>query len=222
VRKGYRIGALAAFVAMTAPAAAQQQDDAGWMVARERTWHVSGFLSRWVESNLPPFVYNVATGRAGYADSYFAAGALAYAIVPRFDVPFPGTEFAFRGNSLEIEGQVLRHFGLQDHFEGTLAAVLRSGEIPLFGGLSANVAWGNGFSIALDDPKYEKGPDEIRGVDSRRFQYYMGFEAELTHASQPNIHLVAKLHHRSGIYGVIAPRHTGSNFIGAGVRFDIR
>ena len=50
----------------------------------------------------------------------------------------------------------------------------------------------------------------------------MGFEAEFTHASQPNIHLVAKLHHRSGVYGLVSPRHTGSNFIGGGVRFDIR
>ena len=189
---------------------------------RQRSFHLSGYVSRWVNSNLPPFLYNVATGKATYADSYLAAAGAAYVVVPRFDLILPGTSFGLRGNSIEVEGQGVKHFGFQDHVEGTIAAVVRSGEVPLIGGLSFNVAWGNGFSYAFGDPDYEKGPGLVRGVDTRRLQYYMGFEAEFTHASQPDIHLVAKLHHRSGIYGVISPQQTGSNFVGAGVRFDIR
>ena len=187
---------------------------------RQRRFHLSGYLSHWVNSNLPPFLYNAATGKLTFADSYFAAVGGAAVVVPRFDLILPGTSFGLRGNSIEIEAQGVKHFGLQDHIEGTIAAVVRSGEVPLFGGLSFNVAWGNGFSYAFSYPDYEKGPDSIRGVDTRRLQYYMGFEAEFTHASQPDIHLVAKLHHRSGIYGVISPQRTGSNYIGAGIRFD--
>ena len=215
-----------ALAAFAAPAVAAEPPadavDVEALFLRQRTIHLSGTVSRWVESNLPPFLYNVATGQVRYADSFIASAGAAYVVVPRFDLILPGTSFGLRGNSVELEAQAVKHFGFQDHVEGTIAAVLRSGEVPVFGGLSFNVAWGNGFSYAFDDPNYEKGPALIRGVDSRRLQYYMGFEAEFTHASQPDIHLVAKLHHRSGIYGVISPRHTGSNFIGAGLRFDIR
>jgi hypothetical protein len=192
------------------------------LLLRQRTFHLSGYLSHWVNSNLPPFLYNAATGKLTFADAYFAAVGGATVVVPRFDLILPGTSFGLRGNSIEIEAQGVKHFGFQDHVEGTIAAVVRSGEVPLFGGLSVNVAWGNGFSYAFSDPDYEKGPDSIRGVDTRRLQYYMGFETEFTHASEPDIHLVAKLHHRSGIYGVISPQRTGSNYIGAGIRFDFR
>jgi hypothetical protein len=49
----------------------------------------------------------------------------------------------------------------------------------------------------------------------------MGLETEFTHESTPNAHFFLKLHHRSGIYGLISPRKTGSNYIGAGLRWDI-
>jgi hypothetical protein len=46
------------------------------------------------------------------------------------------------------------------------------------------------------------------------------YEVELTHEWLKNWHFVLNVHHRSGIWGVIAPQKTGANYIGGGIRFD--
>jgi hypothetical protein len=43
---------------------------------------------------------------------------------------------------------------------------------------------------------------------------------ELTHERLKNWHFVLNVHHRSGIWGAIAPQETGANYIGGGIRFD--
>ncbi|WP_204985693.1 hypothetical protein [Microvirga pakistanensis] len=188
---------------------------------RDRTWFLTVVGAQWSETRLPTFPYNLVTGRLRADGTYFVSGAVSRAIIPQFDIPVPATGWTLPGNSLEAEVQLVKHWGFQDHIEGTAALVLRSGEIPVFEGLSFNVAWGNGLSYAFSNPAYEFGPDGLRGIGSRRLQYYMGFETEWTHTSLPKIHLVTKLHHRSGIYGIISPQRTGSNYLGAGIRVDI-
>ncbi|EBW2381250.1 hypothetical protein DAR30_24855, partial [Salmonella enterica subsp. enterica serovar Enteritidis] len=106
--------------------------------------------------------------------------------------------------------------------EAAAALVLRSPEWHIFGPLSTNVAIGNGFSYAFSDPKFEYGRHLVRGEDTVRFQYHISLENEWTHKDLPNVHLVGMLHHRSGMYGVVSPSKTGSNYIGAALRFDIQ
>ena len=48
----------------------------------------------------------------------------------------------------------------------------------------------------------------------------MPFEFEFTHEKLKRWHFVLNVHHRSGIWGVIAPHYTGANYIGAGIRVD--
>ena len=113
---------------------------------------------------------------------------------------------------------MLRHFGSQSHWEGTLALVFRTGQIPLFGGLSVNLAFGEGLSYASERPNLE---GSFR-VEPSRLLNYLAFEAEFSHASLPGVFFVPRIHHRSGIFGVIAPKESGSNFTGAGIRIDLR
>lgn len=173
----------------------------------------------WAESRLPRLPQNVVTGKIRFDDSYIFGAAISYVPIKRFDIPLL-FGLSLPDNSLELEGQLVKHFGKQDHLEGTAAVVIRSGEIHPFEKLSFNVAWANGLSFAFSDPAHELGTTGKRGVDTRRMQYYMGIETEFTHSALPDFHLVTKLHHRSGIYGVISPSKTGSNFIGAGLRWD--
>ncbi len=70
----------------------------------------------------------------------------------------------------------------------------------------------------LDAPTYEYGRELVRGHDTVQLQYYMGFEAEYAHASWERLSVFTRLHHRSGMYGMISPSKTGSNFIGIGLR----
>jgi hypothetical protein len=187
---------------------------------RGREWHATLFLNTWIDTRLPELPKNVVTGNLQFRNAHFFGGAVSYVPIQRFDIPF--FSYTLRGNSVELEGQVVKHFGNQDHLETTGAVVIRSGEFRPLDKLSFNAAWANGLSYAFSHPAYERGADGVRGVNSRQLQYYMGIEMELTNPAMPNLHLVTKLHHRSGIYGLISPSKTGSNYIGVGLRWDIK
>ncbi|MDF2810762.1 MAG: hypothetical protein K0S56_1793 [Microvirga sp.] len=200
---------LVAIVLVGGPAAAR---------ASERTWHATGYVSRWANTDLLDVPERSFAGDLTFEDSNFLGAGITRVIVPSFAIPLPGTDFAFRGNRIELEGQVVRHFGDQTHWEGTLALMFRTGQIPLFGGLSVNIAFGEGLSYASERPRLE---GSFR-VEPSRFLNYLALEAEFSHASLPGVYFVPRIHHRSGIFGVIAPRESGSNFIGAGIRVDLR
>ena len=189
----------------------------GPAAGEERRWAVMGTVSRWVNADLLEIPERTATGRLRFEDSNFAGAALTRTIVPSFAIPLPGTDFAFRGNRIELEGQVVRHFGEQHHWEGTLALMFRTGDIPLFGGLSVNFGFAEGLSYASERPELEGSP----GVRPRHFLNYLAVEAEFKHASLPGVAVVPRIHHRSGVFGLIAPKTSGSNFIGVGVRVDL-
>lgn len=184
----------------------------------ERSWYATGYASRWANTDILDVPERSITGNLSFKDANFAGIGLGRVLVPSFAVPLPGTDFAFRGNRIELEGQVLRHFGGQDHWEGVLALMFRTGQIPLAGGLSMNLALGEGFSYASERPRLE---GSFR-VEPSRFLNYLAFEIEFSHASWPGVHFVSRIHHRSGVFGFVAPRESGSNFIGAGIRIDLR
>lgn len=184
----------------------------------ERTWHLTAYGSKWVNADLLEIPERTLTGNLTSENAYFVGLGLSRVIVPSFAIPLPGTDFAFRGNRIELEGQVLRHFSDQSHWEGTLALMFRTGQIPLFGGLSVNLAVGEGFSYTSEPPRLE---GSFR-VEPSRFLNYLAFEAEFSHTSLPGVYFVPRIHHRSGVFGLIAEKESGSNFIGAGIRVDLR
>jgi hypothetical protein len=209
ISRGIAGAACLALLCLGSPAAAQNP---------ERSWHLTAYGSRWVNADLLDIPERTFTGDLTAEDAYFVGAGLSRVIVPSFSIPLPGTGFAFRGNRIELEGQVLRHFGDQSHWEGTVALMFRTGQIPLFGGLSVNLAFGEGLSYASERPRLE---GSFR-VEPSRFLNYLAFEAEFSHASLPGVSFVPRIHHRSGIFGLVAERESGSNFIGAGIRVDLR
>lgn len=184
----------------------------------ERRWHATGYVSRWVNTDLLDVPSRAVTGNLSFSDTNFAGVGLSRVVVPSFSIPLPFSDFAFRGNRIELEGQVLKHFGGQSHWEGTLALMFRTGQIPLGGGLEANLAIAEGLSVASERPRFEGAVD----VRPSRVLNYLAFEAEFSHASAPGVSFVTRLHHRSGVFGLIAPKKSGSNFIGVGIRIDLR
>jgi hypothetical protein len=184
----------------------------------ERRWHATAYWARWANADLLEIPERSFTGDLTFQSADVVGGAVSRVIVPSFSIPLPGSDFAFRGNRIELEGQVLRHFGRQNHWEGTVALMFRTGQIPLFGGLSVNLGFAEGLSYANEPPPLE-GSFE---VEPSRFLNYLAVEAEFSHASLPGVSLVPRIHHRSGIFGVIAPRTSGSNFVGVGLRVDLR
>lgn len=188
--------------------------------ARPPSWGaIAVYGGMWAESRLPTFPYNLVTGKVSYHKAYMA-GAIGSVRIVDFGFGLFGSRYRFEGFSLEAEAQIFKHFGLQSHVETVAALVLRSGEFVLGRNWSMNVAWGNGISYAWSDPKWEMGSTGIRGVGSRRTQYHMFFETAFTPRSAPQLAVFLRLHHRSGMYGVISPQRTGSNYVGAGFRYS--
>jgi hypothetical protein len=143
------------------------------------------------------------------------------------DIPMEGrnsfTKFLLdRRIAAEWEVQLTKHRGLQDNYESPLAVLLRSHDLELGSLAAINFAAGTGFSYAYSDPVYEDGPDGQPGTGDYPFQNYVTFEIELSTPALPNWSLATRVHHRSGIYGLIAPRKVGSNFFAMGIRYAFR
>jgi hypothetical protein len=201
-------------LAAAAPAVAE-----GARNTRDRTLYISAYASQWVDPILLQIPGRLLTGDLEPRRAYFLGGGLGYVPVPRFEVPLPLCGgCALRGNSIELEGVVLKHFDQQDHWEIAGGAFARTGQIPLFLGAELNLAAGAGLSYALSDPKLENGRGGQRGVDTYRLQFYLAFETELAHGAVPGWTLVGRVHHRSGGYGTLTEQGSGSNFIGMGLR----
>ena len=185
---------------------------------RTGAWGVALYGGNWTNSTLPGFPVNLVTGKLTFEDAQIYSLIVNRRLIG-FDLDIPGTRYRMNGFTLEAEGTLSKHAGLQDHVEATAGIALRSGEIGLGSALSMNMAWTNGFSYAFEQPKWETGPNGIHGVDSRHLQYFMAFETAFTPKAWKNLSAFIRLHHRSGIYGVISPRTTGSNFVGGGLRY---
>ena len=170
----------------------------------------TGAVSLYGAQGLDQDFWEIMGGEMKRDKSYLAA----------IDLTFPITEKEFFDHiRFDFHLIMARHWGLQDNFELDI-----SPSIQLFDILPQNrvgnlaLTWGIGLSYAFGTPTYEDGP--IDDPDKRyRFQGFMLLDLELYHRREQLIRPFIRLHHRSGIYGLIAPKRVGSNFFAIGIRF---
>lgn len=128
---------------------------------------------------------------------------------------FQGTSMAELIQGFEL--LMIKHHGLQNNAELGAAYLLRTPDLQM-GPLGMNLAAGTGLSYALGNPTYEDGPrDDLE----RRYplQLLLLFELEWKLRNVDRLSLATRIHHRSGVFGLIAPPHVGSNFIALGLRY---
>lgn len=116
---------------------------------------------------------------------------------------------------IELEGQVGKHFGAQDHWELNVLPVLRWLRFPWDGYLDTSLAAGAGLSYALDTPEVEA----VGVSDTPQLLGYLMLEIAVSLPRVPHWSLVARLHHRSGAGGLFDGRHDASNAVGLGIRY---
>lgn len=147
-----------------------------------------------------------------YALGYFHPLTTPDPIQTTFDfLHIPNTRTGF-------ETVVGKHAGLQHNWEVDSAWQLRFAPLHL-GPLDLRPGAGLGISYALDRPTYEDGPKD-RPEKRYRFQNFNIYELEWSLPEVTRLALVTRIHHRSGMYGLIAPSRVGSNFLALGLRYS--
>lgn len=116
----------------------------------------------------------------------------------------------------EVEGQLGFHQGMQSHEELNAVFALRWLPMPWDRFVDTSFAVGNGLSYATADPPLEKM--DQKDNKTSRWLYYIYVEMAFEPYNEAQWELFVRVHHRSGVFGLINGIDSGSNFIGVGVR----
>jgi len=162
-------------------------------------WAATIYGGRFTSDDLGPALIG---NLSGFEDSALVGFGLARTVAGR------------RPLSLEVEGQILQHFGNQGHSEGTVALVLRWHDFPWDDKIDTTFAIGEGLSFATSVPELEIR----RNGRSTQLLNYLLFELTFALPQEPDWQFVGRLHHRSGVYGLFDGVGSGSNVYSAGIR----
>jgi len=184
----WRAGVLTLLTLVSAPAA-----------FAEKEWAVTVLGGQYSGSQL----LKLGGGTLDFKDSYTAGLSLSYQFVDW------GPHMRW-----ELEGQALKHVGEQEHVEFASSINVRWITFPWNRYLDTSVAIGGGLSVTSEVPVLEKrDPDNSRAAT---LLHYLLIEAAVGLPSS-NWSLVARVHHRSGIFGLFS--HSGSNVLALGLRY---
>jgi len=118
----------------------------------------------------------------------------------------------------EFETQLVQHFGGQTHIEINPAVLIaRWKAFPWNATLPTTIAVGDGLSIATRVPKIELARRGVK-YTSRVLNYLMA-EVTLSLPCYPQWAVVARYHHRSGIFGTFFGVHDASTAFAAGLKY---
>jgi hypothetical protein len=123
---------------------------------------------------------------------------------------------ADQGRSYEVEGQIAKHSGIQNHWEYNLLGAVRWHRLPWSRYLKSSAAAGLGVSYASSLPVAEA---TIINQDSEQWLAYWHMELTLGPQRQP-WQASLRLHHRSTAYGLFGDQG-GANAVTLGVRYEL-
>ena len=167
----------------------------------QRDWAATLYLGRLNDADLT----NTATFNFKFEDAYF------------IDLGLSRRLYTFRDYfNIEIEGQIAKHFGDQDHWEFNLVSYFRWLLFPWDDCLDTSFAAGAGLSYATSIPEIEaKHYDK-----TSRLLGALMFEFAFSLPQVPQWSLVTGIHHRSGAGGVFNDVHGASNAWVMGIRYS--
>jgi hypothetical protein len=117
--------------------------------------------------------------------------------------------------AIELEGQVAKHYGEQaDQWEFVGVFVFRYLKFPWNKYVPTTVAFGEGLSYYTELSELELDDSE----DATKLTNYLLLELTVGYPSLPQWDLSVRVHHRSGIYGLIS--NAGSNYLCGALRYS--
>ena len=168
----------------------------------ERDWALTLYYGRLTDSGIGEAV----TFDFKFENAYFIDLALSRRL------------YTFRDYcNIEIEGQIAKHFGDQDHWEFNAVGYIRWLDFPWDAYLDTSFAVGVGVSYATSVPEIEA---KIHDDKAARFLGALMFELAFSPPRVPQWGLVIRLHHRSGAAGLFSGVWGGSNAWAMGIRYS--
>jgi hypothetical protein len=130
-------------------------------------------------------------------------------MVRRFFSPIVGV--------VQLAGAVTMRNGSNEHtiYEVDPYINFRWANLPWNHYLTTSLSLGEGVSYASSVPAIEKRYNQ----NTKRLLNLLVFEATFAAPSYPQLQFVARLHHRSGAFGLYRAGNSGSNDIGLGIRY---
>lgn len=118
---------------------------------------------------------------------------------------------------VQVAGNVTVRNGRDENtiYEFDPYLVFRWANLPWNNRVNTSFAIGEGISYVTSVPAIEKYDND----NTKRLLNYLMFEATFALPDHPRLQLVARVHHRSGAYGLYGAGNSGSNDIGLGVRY---
>lgn len=166
----------------------------------EQNWYVTGYYARLTDADLADCL----GGNFSWEDAHLVAFGLGRRLIT-----------VWNHLNFELEGQVGKYFGDQDHLEFNLLLIARWLTFPWNDYLKTTLAVGNGVSYATDIPEIEA---ENHAKTARLLDYLM-FELTFGLPQYPQWDLITRVHHRSGAYGLFDGVHGASNALALGLRY---
>jgi hypothetical protein len=178
---------------------------------------LSLYQGQGVDANLINVIPDLLTGDLRFEDTWFTGAGYYHPLkTPRFlQAALQFLHIYDTGTGIELVA--VKHYGMQHNGEVDAAYSFRFPSLSLWA-VTVRFGFGFGLSYAFGRPEYEDGTPEE--PDKRyRLQSYGAYELEWGHRDAPRLGLITRIHHRSGVYGIIAPPHVGSNFLAIGLRY---
>lgn len=116
----------------------------------------------------------------------------------------------------ELEGQIVKQWGNQHHFELNGLLLLRWTAFPWNRTLPTSFAIGEGLSYATEKPEFEKRLKP----KVQRLLNFMIWEIAVSLPQWPQWDYFFRVHHRSGVFGLFDGVTGGSNGLTAGMRYS--
>jgi hypothetical protein len=176
------------------------------------------YTAQGVDHNLTSLPKAIFQGKIKWEDSHMEALSYSKKLGTLAAPSCPAGKISSSAPSYGYEIIAAQHRGLQSNAELGVAFKLYSSALKL-GAVSVSAAGGVGLSHAFGRPTYEDGPSD---QPERRYktQLLILVDLEWRLQSLEHLALITRIHHRSGAYGLIAPRNVGSNFLALGLRYD--
>lgn len=118
---------------------------------------------------------------------------------------------------VQVAGNTAVRYGRNEHtiYEVEPYLIFRWTHFPWDEYVNTSLALGEGVSYVTAVPAIEKKDND----NTKRFLNYLMLEVTVAPPQYPHWQLVARIHHRSGAYGLYHAGNSGSNTIGLGLRY---